>query len=127
HSARIRSQSPSSVDRASDQNAEQPPALVVEAGHLDLLDRNEIGRADRNAGQQHWHPEVVQMSGLLHDVCRASVRRRNAYPTAPVRIGPNSPQRSPLTRAIWTCLTGAKSVGLVLPVIPGNSIGKLSS
>src|SRR6266403_330060 len=46
--------------------------------------------------------------------------------TAPIN-SPNSCQRSPLKRPIWTCLTGAKSVGLVLILIPGSSIGTVKS
>ena len=40
----------------------------------------------------------------------------------PFRIGPNNSQVSPLKRCICICLTGAKSVGLVLTMIPGKSI-----
>ena len=47
--------------------------------------------------------------------------------TAPLISGPNSPQRSPSKRAIWICLIGAKSVGLVLILIPGSSIGTVKS
>jgi hypothetical protein len=44
-------------------------------------------------------------------------------PSAPPRIGPNRMKRSPSKRSIWTCLSGAKSVGLVLIVMPSNNIG----
>src|SRR5262249_1901795 len=53
----------SAADGAVDQWAEQLPTLAVEAGHLDLLDRGEIGGAgvDRDPGQQHRHPEAAQI------------------------------------------------------------------
>jgi hypothetical protein len=49
--------------------------------------------------------------------------RLPGQPIVPLRIGPNRMKRSPLKRSIWTCLIGAKSVGLVLTVMPGKSIG----
>ncbi len=50
-----------------------------------------------------------------------------AQPTAPVSSGPNSCHPLPSNLAIWTCLTGAKSVGVVLTLIPGSSIGTVKS
>src|SRR5580704_18472550 len=44
-------------------------------------------------------------------------------PSVPSRIGPNGTYRSPSKRLIWACRIGAKLVGLVLIVMPGNSIG----
>ena len=40
---------------------------------------------------------------------------------------PNNCHRSPSKRAIWTCLIGAKSVGLVLTVMPGCNIGSAAT
>src|SRR6516165_987886 len=43
-------------------------------------------------------------------------------PTSPVITGPNSSQLAPLKRIICICLTGAKSFGLVLILMPGSSM-----
>ena len=61
---------PGSADRAGQDRTEWNVALAVEAPHLGLLDRREIGRAgiDRDAGQQHRQFEIVQAGRLLHHV-----------------------------------------------------------
>src|SRR6516225_5878574 len=61
---------PGSTDRAEQDRTEWNVALAVEAPHLSLPDRREIGRAgiDRDAGQQHWQFEILQAGRLLHHV-----------------------------------------------------------
>ena len=54
---------------------------------------------------------------------QAAARYGSDQVTAPVISPPNSRHRVPSKRPICTCLTGAKSVGLVLISIPGNNIG----
>src|SRR5262245_38444035 len=58
--------SPSAADVAGDHRTEQHPSLAVEASHLHLLDRIEIGRAgvDLDPRQQHWQFEIVQAGDL---------------------------------------------------------------
>src|SRR5215470_7737784 len=61
---------PGSTDRAGQDRTEWNVALAVEAPHLGLSDRREIGRAgiDRDAGQQHRQFEMLQAGRLLHHV-----------------------------------------------------------
>jgi hypothetical protein len=60
-----------------------------------------------------------------HGTARRVVARLGAQvpPSAPFMMAPNRSQRSPVKRIICNCLMGAKSVGLVLTVIPGSSMG----
>src|SRR3974377_837787 len=61
---------PRSTDRAGQDRTEWNVALAVEAPHLGLPDRREIGQAgiDRDTGQQHRQFEMLHAGGLLHHV-----------------------------------------------------------
>src|ERR1700736_2488804 len=65
----------SAADVAADDIAEQHPALALELHQLKLADRGEVGRrsVDADAGQQHLGAEVLEVSGLLHDVFTGQV------------------------------------------------------
>src|SRR5262252_11015798 len=61
---------PGSTDRTGQDRTEWNVTLAIEAPHLGLPDRREIGRAgiDRDAGQQHRQFEMLQVSRLLHHI-----------------------------------------------------------
>ena len=85
-------------------------------GPDDTLRDNSI-RLDRDCVAEHAIGRALASAEASRDEGRA----RGVYEFfSPDISGPNSSQLSPLKRSICSCSSGAKSVGLVLILVPGR-------
>jgi hypothetical protein len=96
--------------------------------HCERRDSSAVAHRAKADGS---NPSCRRKNGLLRRF--APLRKRFAFVAgndgsghslyeffSPLISGPNNSQLSPLNRIIWSCSSGAKSVGLVLILVPGR-------